>query len=209
MARKPHAWVRTAALMTSASVVLALGLTGVGNAGAATGPTKAHQGRTAVSDKQDYDARQGTTTAARKVIPLRAAKATSRQATQALRHSLGSQAVVAMDGTTGTPRVVERLDGTLTGRSSAPARTVAMRYVASHLAALGLQRADLSTFHLRRDYVDVAGIHHLSWTQSRGGIPVFGNGLQANVTRDGRLLSLGGSPVTGLAAPAAGAQEVG
>src|SRR4051794_36210305 len=72
MARKPHAWVRTAALTTSASVVLALGLTGVGNAGAATGPTKAHQGRTAVSDKQDYDARQGTTTAARKVIPLRA-----------------------------------------------------------------------------------------------------------------------------------------
>jgi extracellular elastinolytic metalloproteinase len=208
MARKPRAWVRTAALMTSASVVLALGLTGVGNAGAATTHTKGHRDRTSVGDKQDYDARIGSTAAARKVVPLRAAKATSRQATQALRRSLGSQAVVAMDGTTGTARVVQRLDGTLTGRSSAPARTVAMRYVGAHLAALGLERADLSTFRLRRDYVDVTGIHHLSWTQHRGGIEVFGNGLQANVTRDGRLLSIGGSPVSRLAAPPAAAQDV-
>src|SRR5262245_51181962 len=186
MAVKPDSWVRTAGMLTASAVVLALGLTGVGDAGAVTAHTKGHQERTALGDKQDYDARHGTSTAARKAITLRAAKASSRRATQALRHDLGGQAVVEMDGTTGTPRIVERLDGTLTGRSSAPARTIALRYVEAHLAALGLQQSDMSTFRLRRDYVDIAGIHHLSWTQARGGTQVFGNGLQANVTRDGR-----------------------
>ena len=37
---------------------------------------------------------------------------------------------------------------------------------------------------------------------------MFGNGLQANVTRDGRLLSLGGSPISGLRAPAATSAKV-
>jgi extracellular elastinolytic metalloproteinase len=201
MAGKRSAWTRTAGVVTAASVVLALGLAGAGGAGAAAAGTTVHHGRSAPDDKQDFDARQGSRTAAHMVIPLRAAKASSRTTTQALRHDLGRQAVVEMDGTTGTARIVERLDGTLTGRSSAAARTVAMRYVDAHLSALGLERADLSTFRLRRDYVDIAGIHHLSWTQVRGGVPVFGNGLQANVTRDGRLLSIGGSPVSGLVAP--------
>jgi hypothetical protein len=106
-----------------------------------------------------------------------------------------------MDGFTGTVRELARLDGFLTSASSRPAARVAMGYVRSHLSALGLQRADLATFRLRRDYVDIAGIHHLSWTQSAGGLTLFGNGLQANVTRNGQLLSLGGSPVSGLTAP--------
>ncbi len=73
-----------------------------------------------------------------------------------------------------------------------------MGYVRQHLGVLGLTRADLRTFTLRRDYVDIAGIHHLSWTQSVDAIPLFGNGLRANVTANGRLLSLQGSPVSGL-----------
>ena len=41
-----------------------------------------------------------------------------------------------------------------------------MSYVNAHLTDLGLTKRDLGTFSLRKDYVDVAGIHHLSYTQS-------------------------------------------
>jgi hypothetical protein len=116
--------------------------------------------------------------------------------------SLGTQGIADFDPATGTPRNLGRLDGYLTGKSTAPASKVAMRYVRTHLAALGLAKRDLKTFRLARDYRDIAGIHHLSWTQSARGIPVFGNGLRANVTKDGRLISLQGSPVSRLGAMA-------
>nr|WP_246355363.1 M36 family metallopeptidase [Nocardioides ungokensis] len=78
-----------------------------------------------------------------------------------------------------------------------------MGYVRANHAALGLTADDLDTFRLRRDYRDIAGIHHLSWTQRVDGRRVFGNGLQAAVTRSGRLLMLGGSPVSTAATPTA------
>ncbi len=124
--------------------------------------------------------------------------------------SLGGQAVVDFDPLTHTPRNLGRLNGFLSRPSSAPARTVAMNYVRSHLQALGLTSADLSTFRFRQDYVDTIGVHNLSWSQSVQGVPVFGNGLKVKVTRDGRVLSVQGSPVSGLTrmaaqAPASGA----
>ena len=47
-------------------------------------------------------------------------------------------------------------------------------------------------------------MHHLYWIQRIGGQTVFGNGLTAAVAKDGRLLTLGGSPVsqTTMAPPA-------
>ena len=107
-----------------------------------------------------------------------------------------------MDGLTGTPRQVARLDGFLTAERPVRAQGgPRLRARAPRRARHGAQRSPYSD--PRRDYVDIAGIHHLSWTQSAGGVEVFGNGLQANVTKDGRLLSLGGSPISGLRAPAA------
>jgi hypothetical protein len=96
--------------------------------------------------------------------------------------------------------MVGRLDGFLTAASVRPARQVAMDYVGSHLRAFGLDRADLRTFQLRQDYVDIVGTHHLSWTQRAAGVTAFRNGLKANVTSDGRLINLTGSPVHGLRA---------
>jgi hypothetical protein len=154
--------------------------------------------------KPAYDSRTGGTPAAKRALARQAALASKRPATTALRASLGPQTIVDIDGLTGTPRMVVRLDGFLTKRSKAPAARVAMRFVRQHRAAFGLRRADFSTFHLRRNYVDIAGIHHLSWVQRAGGVTLFGNGLQANVTRKGRLLSILGSPVSGLKAVAAG-----
>ena len=120
------------------------------------------------------------------------------QARLALASRLGTQGVVQSDPMTGTLRMVGRLDGFLTTRSKRPARTVAMGFVRSNRAAFGLTNADIKTFRLRQDYVDIAGVHHISWTQSKHGIQVFHNGLRANVTADGRLVNVTGSPVHGI-----------
>ncbi len=113
----------------------------------------------------------------------------------ALARRLGTQGVIQSDPVTGTLRMVGRLDGYLTGPSARSSASVALGFVRANLAAFGLMKADLRTFHLRQDYADVAGTHHLSWTQSFRGVPVFHNGLRANVTEDGRLVNVTGSPV--------------
>ena len=120
------------------------------------------------------------------------------RARAALAQHLGSQGVVIADEQTGTLRMVGRLDGFLTGASARPAAQVGMNYVRSHLRAFGLTRADLRTFHLRQDYVDIAGTHHISWTQRAAGVTAFRSGLKANVTADGRLINVTGPPVHGL-----------
>ncbi len=128
------------------------------------------------------------------VVPGRAVA----RARAALAERLGSQGVVIGDAQTGTLRMVGRLDGFLTGASARPAAQVAMDYVRAHLRAFGLDRADLRTFHLRKDYVDIVGTHHVSWTQRAGGVTAFRSGLKANVTADGRLINVTGPPVHGL-----------
>ena len=140
------------------------------------------------SELFDSRATHASTTPDRAVIMARAA----------LAQHLGSQGVVIADRLTGTLRMIGRLDGFLTGASVRPAAQVGMDYVRSHLMAFGLSRADLRTFHLRQDYVDIAGTHHISWIQRAGGVTAFRSGLKANVTADGRLINLTGSPVHGL-----------
>ncbi|MBA2561251.1 MAG: M36 family metallopeptidase, partial [Propionibacteriales bacterium] len=172
--------------------------------GLTTGAGGGHTPDRSAPDKTAYDARAGVSTSARAALQRQASKAASRPAAESLRSSLGTMAVVDMDGFTGTVRQVARLDGFLTAPSSRPAPAIAMGYVREHLAALGLKSADLRTFRFRQDYVDIAGTHHLSWTQTAGGLTLFGNGLQASVTKRGQLLTLGGAPVSGLTAPPAG-----
>ncbi len=123
-----------------------------------------------------------------------------------LGRTLGTLGVVDDDPTTGTLRFLGRLDGFLTGPSERPASAVALDYVGAHRIAFGLSRSDLRTFHLRRHYVDIEGTHHLSWVQRVGGLEVFPNGLEANVTEDGRLINVSGSPAAGLRAPSAPAR---
>ena len=92
----------------------------------------------------------------------RAPDARTASARLALARRLGTQGVVQSDPMTGTLRMVGRLDGYMTARSTRPARSVAMRFVRANLAAFGLRAADLKTFRLRQDYVDIAGVHHIS-----------------------------------------------
>jgi extracellular elastinolytic metalloproteinase len=147
--------------------------------------------------KGDFDARAGSLRT--QLRDSNSIVGSGDGAVAALAKALGPQGIVDIDPATGTPSNIGRLDGFLTGASSAKASTVAMRYVRSHLKAMGLSRADLKTFRLRDSWMDVGGIHHLSWTQSSHGISVFGNGLKANVTKRGQLISVQGSPIAGLA----------
>jgi hypothetical protein len=121
---------------------------------------------------------------------------------RALAEALGPQSVIDVDPLTGTPRQVSRLDGLLTGPSKAPARNVALGYVRSHAGVFRLSATDLGRLEPARDYVDIEGIHHLAFVQVVDGVPLFGNGLEANVTKDGRLINVTGSPVPRLRAPA-------
>ena len=140
-----------------------------------------------------YDARAGAVRA--DLLRSAAMSGAQRRAVADLRHSLGMQGIVSIDPLTNTPRQVARLDGFLTGASRQSAAEVALGYVRAHRDVFRLGPEALHALKLRRDYVDSLGTHHLSWQTMVKGVPVFGNGLRANVTRDGRLISVLGSPL--------------
>ena len=119
---------------------------------------------------------------------------------QSLRAELGTEGVLQRDQVTGTPRVVARLDGTLTGPSKQAPADIALAYVRAHRGAFGVDERDLAQLHLNRDYVDIDGTHHLVWQQRVRGVPAFDNGLRAGVTADGRLVNVLGAPIHGLRA---------
>ncbi|MFF0339483.1 M36 family metallopeptidase [Kribbella sp. NPDC004875] len=147
-----------------------------------------------------YDAR----TPNAKTTYARAAKVAGKEtaASKKFRSSLGTQGVVEVDPNTGTPAQVTKLNGFLTGKSAKKATAVALDYVKAHPEVFKLSDADLGTLQLRKDYVDDLGTHHISWSQVVDGVEVFGNGLKANVTKSGQLVSVMGSPVSGLTSAA-------
>ncbi len=188
-----------------ATVVLSTALASTSLASPAdesTDGTRPDRSSAAPEARGHYDARHLQTGAAKASTLRSASKAAARGAATSFRRSLPGQAVYDVDGTTGTVRMLVRLDGFLTGKSKDPAKKVALKYVRKNHDALGLTKADLKSFKLKRDYVDIEGAHHLYWGQKVGGKPVFGNGLTASVTADGRLLTLGGSPVSKAHLPA-------
>jgi extracellular elastinolytic metalloproteinase len=189
---------------------LAVSMLGLPSQAATSGSSSSHASvkeRGASHAAGYYDARQLT---GRTLSQASRQQVSSRtNAVRSYYKSLGTQAVVSIDPLTHTVRDLGKLNGFLSQRSAAPARSVALSYVRSHLSALGLHRADLRTLTLRRDYVDPFGVHNLSWTQHAAGRTVFGNGLIVRVTRDGRVLAVQGSPVSGLAGLAAKAPTAG
>ncbi|KUO18760.1 M36 family metallopeptidase [Streptomyces dysideae] len=128
----------------------------------------------------------------------RLTQAEQRPGVQRLRDRLGPQGVLELDPATGTARQVARLDGYLTPASDADPVGVVRRYLRSHPDVFGLTAAQVDGLTLRKEYTDVAKIRHLSFVQSVDGVPVFGNGVKANVARDGRLINVVGSPVRNL-----------
>ena len=117
-------------------------------------------------------------------------------ATSALKDSLGAEGFVNLDPLTSTVRAVGSTDGFLTSPSAAPASAIALGYAANNAAALGLTQQTLASLKLVRNYVSIDGTHHLFYQQSIKGVPVFGNGLKANVTKNGELINVLGSPLS-------------
>ncbi|MCM4084326.1 M36 family metallopeptidase [Paractinoplanes hotanensis] len=147
--------------------------------------------------RADFDSRSGLRAAgAGGALTMRdGAPAASAERVRNLRGSLGVQGIVDIDESTGTPRRVTRLDGFLTGPSKRKPVSIALDYLRAHRETFGLDAAALASFVLRQDYVDIAGTHHLSLVQQVNGVPVFGNGFKAHVSRNGRLIQIDGSPV--------------
>ncbi|RZU20253.1 F5/8 type C domain-containing protein [Kribbella rubisoli] len=187
--------------VSAAAVVLAMT---AGGADAAQKPGGADAKKPAQADKQtsgkerkgNYDAR----TPNAKTTYARTAKVQGKEtaASKKFRDSLGAQGVVEVDPNTGTPAQVTKLNGFLTGKSAKKATDVTLGYVKAHPEIFKLSDADLATLKLRKDYVDDLGTHHIFWTQVVDGVEVFGNGLKSNVTKNGQLISVMGSPVSGL-----------
>ncbi|MGW3031106.1 M36 family metallopeptidase [Streptomyces sp. NPDC001178] len=130
----------------------------------------------------------------------RLAKAEKRPGVRQLREQLGVQGVLELDPATGTARQVAKLDGYLTPRSDKGPQDIVRQYLRDHPDVFGLSAGQVRDLTLRKEYTDVAGVRHLSFVQSVDGVPVFGNGVKANVSRDGRLISVLGSPVPKLPA---------
>ena len=159
--------------------------------------------------RADYDSRDtlaAAPTAAPTLSLKRAAVAEpSVSAIRKLRDTLGVQGIVDIDRATGTPRLLARIDGFLTAASRKKPVAIALDYVKAHSDVFGLDAAAVDSLSLRQDYVDVEKTHHLSFVQTVGGVAVFGNGLKAHVTANGRLIQVDGSPLTALPAAAGSA----
>ncbi len=128
-----------------------------------------------------------------------AASSAERSARAQLRTRLGRQADIQIDPLTGTARSIQRLDGALTRPAAGDRADVAMRWLEANHSALGLTSADVDALTLSdRTLNRYTGVTHLRYRQSYGGIPTFDGGVRVNLDRGGRLLTVTGSPVSGL-----------
>jgi extracellular elastinolytic metalloproteinase len=136
-----------------------------------------------------------------RVAPTALVPPSASRSQAALARDLGSQGVLELDPSTGSPRMVARLDGFLTRPSTGTPEDVALGYVEAHRDAFGLSVSDVAGLRLVRDYVDILGTHHLTWVQTVDGVPSWDHDLRAHVTADGRLIAITGSPSPGLSVP--------
>jgi extracellular elastinolytic metalloproteinase len=189
-------------------IVPAATVAGPATAAPAHAPAAPHSTRAAgaTAAPGDYDARDDS--AVTGMLDTKAAMLAAKPsaAVSSIRAALGEQGIVDMDPLTGTPRQVARLDGFLTGPSKKPAVQIARNYLKAHADLFGVDPASLK---LRRDYQDIDGTHHLSFLQQVGNVPVFGNGIRADVAKNGALIQMTGSPVRQVPAGLAAAKLTG
>src|SRR5205807_5451561 len=153
--------------------------------------------------KAFFDSR--TTPAAEKVLTARERDDAAKPPADVsrFRDSLGREGIVEIDPLTRTARFVGRTDGFLTRPSGGPPADIALEFIRANASVFGVDPAAVAGLQLTRDYVSIDGTHHLFFTQTAAdGIPVFSNGLRANVTQLGQLINFTGSPVASLSGAA-------
>src|SRR5262249_19780085 len=117
-----HRKTRTRLLAIAGGAVLAIGVVPLsGGALASVVPGSTLAAKAQAEKVENYDARSDGS--AGKVLAARVASmnANPRAGVKALRQELGMKGIVQLDGLTGTPRRVTRVDGFLTKASSKPA----------------------------------------------------------------------------------------
>ena len=110
------------------------------------------------------------------------------------------EASVEADAVSGAVSALTSQRGYLTDKASGTPMTIAMTFVRSNAAALGLEAADLQGYTVT-DVVHskVTGATHIYLQQRYRGIPVYNAQLQINVNRGGRIISVNNSFLPGIA----------
>jgi extracellular elastinolytic metalloproteinase len=110
------------------------------------------------------------------------------------------EASVETDATTGAVTALTSQRGYLTDKAGGAPMTLAMSFVRSNVAALGLEAADLQGYEVT-DVVrsQATGATHIYLRQRYRGIPVYNAQLHVNVNRDGRIISVNNSFLPGIA----------
>ena len=110
------------------------------------------------------------------------------------------EASVETDVATGAVTALTSQRGYLTDKAGGAPLTLAMRFVRSNLAALGLEAADLQGYEVTDVvYSKATGATHIYLRQRYRGIPVYNAQLHINVNRDGRIISVNNSFLPGIA----------
>src|SRR3954471_18788685 len=177
---------RHASACASALVVLGAGTAATSAASAATLPPGAPQR----GDVQDVRASLRAPGVRGPPRPARAERAARR----GLVRRLGPQARLEVDPLTDTVRVLQRLDGALTGPAAASPQTVARRYARDHAAALGLDATDVDDLVAAPTVRTPSGITIVRFRQAAAGIPAFDNELRLAVDRGNRVVTVAGAP---------------
>jgi hypothetical protein len=128
-----------------------------------------------------------------------AVPAQAQAARRSLERSLGPLADVRTASSSGAVSYVGRPSALLTGPSSDDPRAIVLDYLREHGDVFGLRRGDFANLELVARDVSPDGITHLRFNQVLDGIQSFDNGLEAHVTRDGRLVNVSGAPLPGAA----------
>lgn len=126
------------------------------------------------------------------VAPLRTAQ---------LDESLGMFGFADTDPRTGGVAFVGRTDRFLTGSSKNEPADIVLDYVRSKRAAFGLDSADLAGLELTDSYTSTDGVTHVTYSQVVDGIASFDTFVRGNVTADGELINISGSPMPDLSIP--------
>src|SRR3954451_8290755 len=115
-------------------------------------------------------------------------------------HAAGEEDVLHLDPRTGTPQVVARTDGFLTGTTEDGPATAVLGYVRDHADLFGLDADDIDALTLIDRHTTPDGVTHLRWRQSYHGIPAIDSALNADVAPGGRIVAVAGAPRPDLSA---------
>ena len=131
---------RSTVAFTAALVAGATALTGVSSTAAPAPTAKSHRSEARTSGHSEargyYDSRTAGGSAAVARDMKSEAKAARRPATRAASSGVDG-ALLDLDPSTGTPRLLGKLDGYLTKASDNSPRAITLSYVRQHAAALG------------------------------------------------------------------------